>query len=206
MASSADQAYGALRERIVTLDLPPGALIREDELVGELAVGRTPVREALLRLARQRLVVTMARRGMFVSEVHVGEVGQVYELRCELEVLAAGWAAARGGPSAAPAIGAMVRELQRAPVDATALFDVDQRAHFLVYGLADNAFAHELLEASYWLSARMWHLAAGRVTRDAPFDLLIGVLEAIAIGDATGAADLARQHNDHAQQALRGAL
>ena len=65
--SLADQAYYRIRELIVTLELPPGSLVSERELMERLGVGRTPVREALRTLARERLVDVYPRRGMFVS-------------------------------------------------------------------------------------------------------------------------------------------
>ena len=67
--SFADRAYYAIRELIVTLELPPGTVVREPELTERLGIGRTPVREALRRLAQERLVEVFPRRGMFVTEV-----------------------------------------------------------------------------------------------------------------------------------------
>ena len=64
-ASLADQAYYALRELIVSLELAPGSAIKEPELTAQLGIGRTPVREALRRLALERLVEVYPRRGMF---------------------------------------------------------------------------------------------------------------------------------------------
>ena len=65
--SLSDRAYYRIRELIVTLELPPGSLVSERELMERLGLGRTPVREALRALARDRLVEVYPRRGMFVS-------------------------------------------------------------------------------------------------------------------------------------------
>ena len=62
----ADRAYLDLRDRIVTLSLAPGTVLREDELMRELVVGRTPLREAVKRLALENLVAVQPRRGTFV--------------------------------------------------------------------------------------------------------------------------------------------
>ena len=61
----ADRAYAELRDRIVTLAIPPGAPINEDALGRDLEMGRTPVREAIKRLALERLVTVFPRRGTF---------------------------------------------------------------------------------------------------------------------------------------------
>jgi DNA-binding GntR family transcriptional regulator len=208
-ASLADRAYLELRDRIVSLELPPGALVREGDVMDDLAIGRTPMREALLRLAQQGLVVVIARRGTFVSEVHLGEVGRAYELRRELEALSAGWAAMRATAAWAPALQVNIDTLKAVELDGrdlSARLEADQRAHFLIYSLAGNPFARDVLESSYWITARMWHLVAGRVAMDEPIALLASTLEAIARGDAHRATELARMHNHQAEQALRGAL
>ena len=63
----AERAYLELRDRIVTLHLPPGTVLREDELMDEMGIGRTPLREAVKRLALENLVAVQPRRGTFVS-------------------------------------------------------------------------------------------------------------------------------------------
>ena len=67
--SQAARAYRLLELRIVSLDLKPGQAITESELCEYLDLGRTPVREALQRLAQEWLVKVLPRRGMIVSEV-----------------------------------------------------------------------------------------------------------------------------------------
>jgi DNA-binding GntR family transcriptional regulator len=209
-ATLADRAYEELLDQIVTLRRTPGTLLNEAELVRELGTSRTPVREAILRLARLGLVVAIPRRGTFVSEVHVGQVAKVYELRRELEGLAAAWAAERAdadGRDAARAMAGLLRGIDVRPdADARSQHALDRRAHFLVYELAGNPFARELLESHYLISARMWSLAGGHVAMEEPFALMIDLLEAVAAGDPPRAAALAHRHNDHAVQTLRAAL
>ena len=85
--SLTDLAYAHLEELIVTLKLRPGAVVSEGELSVLTGIGRTPIREALQRLARERLVSILPRRGIIVSEINVksqlrllevqvGELGQ----------------------------------------------------------------------------------------------------------------------------------
>ena len=91
----ADRAYHELRDRIVTLRLPPGTVLREDSLMRELDVGRTPLREAVKRLALESLVAVQPRRGTFVSPVEASDIVHITEVRAELEGYAAELAALR---------------------------------------------------------------------------------------------------------------
>jgi DNA-binding GntR family transcriptional regulator len=211
-ASMAERAYLELRDRIVSLKIPPGALVREDELMKQLKMSRTPVREALLRLTQEHLVVVLPRRGTFVTEVHVGDVGRVYEFRRELEVVAAGWAAERRREADLAEIDERIADLNEqndvpvAEVDARSQITADQRAHNLVYRLADNALIEDTLSSYYFLAARIWFLASGRVEMAEPFLGLIELFEAIKDRDAETARRCAREHSEAAEAAIRAAL
>src|SRR5678815_698562 len=87
--SLTDRAYAELEEMIVTLKLAPGAAVSEAELSSHLGIGRTPIREALQRLARERLVVILPRRGIIVSQVDVRSQLRLLEVRREIERLVA---------------------------------------------------------------------------------------------------------------------
>ncbi len=91
----ADQAYIALRGLIVSLELAPGAVIDERALIERLGIGRTPIREALRRLAHEQLVEVFPRRGMFVTNVDVRDLARISEVREALEPEAARLAAER---------------------------------------------------------------------------------------------------------------
>lgn len=211
-ASMAERAYMEVRDRIVSLRIPPGALVREEKVMKDLGMSRTPIREALLRLAQEKLVVVIPRRGTFVTEVHIGDVGRVYEFRRELEVISAGWAAERRPDSALPAIDAQIaelRELNAVPaseVDARSQIITDQSAHNLVYRLSGNPLIEDVLSSYYFLAARIWFLASGRVTMDEPFKDLVELLQAIKDQDAEAARRHARVHSEAAEAAIRAAL
>jgi DNA-binding GntR family transcriptional regulator len=208
----AQRAYLELRDRIVSLRVPPGALVREEQVMEDLEMSRTPIREALLRLAQEKLVVVIPRRGTFVTEVHVGDVGRIYEFRRELEVVSAGWAAERRRDAELPAIDELIAELREVnavpaeEVDARSQIIVDQRAHNLVYSLSQNPLIEDVLSSYYFLAARIWFLASGRVTMDDPFLGLIELLDAIKDRDAEAASRHAREHSEAAEAAIRAAL
>src|SRR3989440_12427195 len=101
----ADRAYAELRDRIVTLRVAPGAPIDEDLLGGELGIGRTPVREAIKRLALENLVTVFPRRGTFASEINITDLADISDVRIPL----AGHAAYRAAER--------ITEAQRAEMD-----------------------------------------------------------------------------------------
>ena len=94
-ASLADRAYRRLREEIIGVELAPGTLLREDELMRALGVGRTPVREAVQRLQRDGFVTIIPRRGTLVSEINITDLAAIYEVRTRLESWASRLAAER---------------------------------------------------------------------------------------------------------------
>ncbi len=87
MLSLKDQAYEAIKEKIITCQMLPGDIINERDLIAETGCGRTPVHEALSLLAREGLVRILPRRGMFVSEVSIKDIHDLYELKMEIEPL-----------------------------------------------------------------------------------------------------------------------
>jgi DNA-binding GntR family transcriptional regulator len=109
--SLSDRAYYAIREWIVTLDLAPGSVLSERDLMERLGVGRTPVREALRDLAREQLVEVFPRRGIFVSGVEVGDIAGLSEVRRVLESQAARLAAERRNRDDLAATEALLVEL-----------------------------------------------------------------------------------------------
>ncbi|HYI30004.1 MAG TPA: GntR family transcriptional regulator, partial [Bradyrhizobium sp.] len=90
-----ERAYAELRERIVTLHLAPGTVLREDDLMRELGIGRTPLREAIKRLALENLVAVQPRSGTYVTSVDASDIVHISEVRAELEAQAAELAARR---------------------------------------------------------------------------------------------------------------
>src|ERR1700735_4535025 len=82
-----DRAYRLVGELIVTLGLPPETILSEQSLAARLRIGRTPIREALQRLARDGLVVILPRRGILVSQINLKTQMRLLEVRREIERL-----------------------------------------------------------------------------------------------------------------------
>jgi DNA-binding GntR family transcriptional regulator len=193
----AERAYQELRDRIVTLRLPPGTVLREDELMRTLAIGRTPLREAVKRLALENLVAVQPRRGTFVSAVDAADIVHITEVRAELEGFAAGQAARRMDAdthAAARELLAEVEELGRL-ADPDGLMRFDERIHRFTWEASGNPYLSETLERYFTLSMRVWYLVLDRVPGlgHAVHDQA-HLLEALIERDGTRARGIMREH------------
>ncbi len=207
--SLADQAYFRIRELIVTLGLPPGSLVSERELMEQLGVGRTPVREALRALARERLVEVYPRRGMFVSSVDVRDLAGLSEVRVTLEPHAARLAAERATSADREQIALLLQELDEIGDGSSerALMDLDQRIHRHLYRCAHNPFLEETLNEYYVLTLRIWFLVLDRVTRlEDAIQEHRDLLQAILDGDGAAAEEAMRRHVTSFEGAIRRVL
>lgn len=207
--SFSDRAYYAIRELIVTLELAPGTVVSERALMERLGLGRTPVREALRRLAREKLVDVYPRRGMFVSRIDVRDLAGLSEVRAVIESSAARLAAQRSTPADAEVTSALLAELGRAADerDERTLIELDQRIHRHVYRCAHNPFLEQTLNEYYVLTLRIWFLALDRVARlDDAIHEHRALLEAIRDGDAGRAEEAMRVHVTSFERAIRSVL
>src|SRR5215475_8663605 len=129
-----DRAYRELEEMIVTLQLSPGTILSEQALAQRLKIGRTPIREALQRLARDGLVVIMPRRGIMVSEINLRLQLRLLEVRRELERLMASLAAERATPEERAEFADMAKAMLAAAAksDDIAFMRIDQRFNALI--------------------------------------------------------------------------
>ncbi|HZR92924.1 MAG TPA: GntR family transcriptional regulator [Gaiellaceae bacterium] len=207
IASFADRAYYAIRELIVTLELPPGAVVREPELTERLGIGRTPVREALRRLAQERLIEVFPRRGMFVTKVDVRDLARLCEVRAALEPEAARLAAERATQDDLDELRALIGELAAVRRrDPRALIDLDERIHRAIYHASHNPFLVETLEEYYAHALRIWMVALARTDLGTAVGGHREVLEAVVAGNATRAARLMREHVESFEGAVRDVL
>jgi DNA-binding GntR family transcriptional regulator len=193
----ADRAYVDLRDRIVTLSLAPGTVIREDELMRELGVGRTPLREAVKRLALENLVAVQPRRGTFVTAVEAADIVNISEVRAELEGYAAELAAQRLDDDHRAAAEALLREVEdlAAPGDQDWLMRFDERIHHFTWEAAGNPYLLETLERYFTHSLRIWYLVLDRLPGlgHAVHDQT-HLVEALLQGDAERARSIMREH------------
>lgn len=205
----AEHAYVALRDRIVTLALPPGRTLREDELMRELEIGRTPLREAVKRLALEKLVAVQPRRGTFVTDVDSADIVHITEVRTELEGFAAAQAAERIDEACARRAQALLDETERMSGDGghDALMRFDQRIHRFTWEAAGNPYLCETLERYFTLSLRVWYLVLESVPGLGPaVHDQTRLLEALLARDAGRARRLMRDHVAAFQEEVAGAF
>jgi DNA-binding GntR family transcriptional regulator len=193
----ADRAYVAMRDLIVTLRLPPGSALREDALMRDLALGRTPLREAVKRLALEGLVEVRPRSGTYVTEVEAHDIVHIAEVRAELEAQAARLAAKRMDDGLRATAAALDTEL--VAIEGTTGIDaymaLDERVHRFVWEAAQNPYLLDSLERLWALSLRIWHLVLDRVAAlPAAVDEQRALLDALVAGDTRRAGARMREH------------
>ena len=158
--SLTDRAYGDLEELIVTLKLPPGSAVSETALSQRLDIGRTPIRESLRRLARERLVTILPRRGIIVSEINVKSQLRLLELRREVERLVARSAARRATREERARFVEIARSFEKSAKknDAVTFMRVDREFNELSVVAARNEFAAGAMGLVHSLSRRFWFI------------------------------------------------
>ena len=189
--SLTDRAYVALEEMICTLRLQPGEVLSEGALSKTLGIGRTPVREALQRLAREGLVTVLPRRGVLVSEFNVGKQLRMLEVRRELERLMVRSAASRATADERTRFAAIARAIYESAEagDDIRFMRLDREFNVLVSQVNRNEFAAEAISLMAGLSRRFWfmhHRQDGDLTLIA--QLHADIANAIAAGDEAAAA------------------
>jgi DNA-binding GntR family transcriptional regulator len=207
MPTDAARAYRAIKEKIITLELAPGSVIQDGELMQELQLGRTPIREALKLLEAEKLVVTVPRRGIFVASISITDLQQIIEVRLELEGLAMRLACERANSED------MVRlrkyherlagnELQTLPTRER--LELDREIHLALTHAAHNAFLSVEVERFYDLARRLWYFTLGRV-RPSEVNLQSHqeIIQAVLRRDAAEAERLMRQHILEFQQTVK---
>jgi DNA-binding GntR family transcriptional regulator len=158
--SLTDVAYGHLEEMIVTLKLPPGAAVSEAELSQRLGIGRTPIREALQRLAREHLVVILPRRGIMVSQINVKSQLRLLEVRREVERLITRSAARRATPEERVRFRELARLFEKSAKinDDVTFMRTDREFNELCLSATRNEFATGAMRLMHSLSRRFWYI------------------------------------------------
>jgi len=193
--SLSEQAYGLIRRMIVRLELTPGSVVREDELQEKLGIGRTPIREALQRLARDQFLVVIPRRGMIVSSVDIAELATLYETRAILEPYVARLACERGRPEHWIKMRKVLDKAKKPGVSAQDQIHFDAECHEIVWEAAGNRFLTDTLDVLYAQSDRLWHMYLADVAdMGHALDEHDEILDALESGDAELVYKLSASH------------
>jgi DNA-binding GntR family transcriptional regulator len=193
----------AIRGLIVSLELPPGAVIDERELMQRLGLGRTPVREALRQLAQEQLVEVFPRRGMFVTGVDVRDLARISEVRAALEPEAARLAAERATDEERDELADLGDQIKRG----ADLMGLDERIHRAIYACAHNHLLEKTLGEYYVLALRIWMIALDRAEAlEDAVDAHRDLIQAIVVGNGDSAASLMRDHVENFETSMRKVL
>lgn len=206
--SLAEQAYTVIEEMIVTLRLPPGKVFSEADLSEEISIGRTPMREALQRLANERLLTALPRRGILVTEVKITDMLALLETRRTLERLVSAKAARRATVEHHEAL----RLCADAIVDAAHADDIeafmrqDRAFDEVLGGASRNAFATRALQPLHAHCRRFWYLFKNSGDLRHSASLHAEVMKAVVNGDEQRAAEASDLLIDYLEQFTRTAM
>ena len=197
-------AYGRLREDILALRMPPGARIDEGALVRDLRISRTPVREALIRLAGEGLVELLPNRGARVADIPLVALPEFFEALSLAQRATHRWAALRRTTADLARIEAEHRRFARvARSEPEAIPAANRAFHAAIAQAARNAFLAqsygELLDQGLRLARfTVLHDPPRGTTRRRHFDAVVAdhevLLRAIRRGDAAAAERCAVEH------------
>ncbi|MHA7242704.1 GntR family transcriptional regulator [Paeniglutamicibacter antarcticus] len=206
--TQAERAYLELRERIIDMRLPPGTALDEEALMRELAVGRTPMREAVKRLESDRMLKVFPRRGTIIADVNIRDLKNISDARRLLEAFAARRAAEQATDEDRELLRTCLDDIEDQDFASNRLsVDLDGRIHRVVYTLMRNSYVEATLIQYFYLSQRMWNFVLsgldpiqGHVNEHAE------LLRAIINGEPELAARLAEDHVTHFEDRVRAAL
>ncbi|HZD89591.1 MAG TPA: GntR family transcriptional regulator [Pseudolabrys sp.] len=189
--SLTERAYRLIEERIVTLRLKPGDVLSEQSLSETLKVGRTPIREALQRLAREGLIIVLPRKGILVSDINPRNQLLVLEVRREIERLLSRAGAARANSAQRGRLAEIAEGMDAAARsdDDIAFMRLDREMNALMIDAAHNDYAARAMKPLQGQSRRFWYMHY-REAADLPqcARLHANQARAIARGDGEAAA------------------
>ncbi len=181
-ATLSEKAYGILEEMIVSLKLEPGSIISEAQLSQTIQIGRTPLREALQRLAAEGLVASLPRRGLIVSEINITQHLALLETRRVLDRLVVSRAARRATQQQRDMLKACAAGMERAAAakDLAAFMKLDHEFDEIVESASRNSFAARALAPLHVHCRRFWYMYHHNGDLSHSAALHVQVMQAIA--------------------------
>jgi DNA-binding GntR family transcriptional regulator len=205
---ASEKAYQALLDEIVDGTLTPGTVLAEVEQAARIGVSRTPLREAFSQLRKDGLIQPQAGRGLIVTDISVGDIVELYELRQPLEQQASRLAATRGDSKVFSLLASKFRE-------APSLIDSGElgiRAYYQLNERLDRAIEDSLSSPYLVAALKTLHLHLSRIrrlSRSNPDRLKAAAIETLVIIEAIeeGNAELAASATQvHLHQSLKFSL
>jgi GntR family transcriptional regulator, rspAB operon transcriptional repressor len=194
--TKSERAYLTIRRAVVTGEVPEGTQIDEVELIERLGLGRTPVREALKRLAIENYIVWPSHGKPFVRVLGISDLHSIYESRLLLEVPACRLAAERGRPADLDKLDGIIAAMTEAVAtgDVYRSVELDYEFHSAVAAASQNRFLAELVASQNSHVLRLWYRArerSGLAGTVEPHAIIAAALRGKDLGEAE---TLAREH------------
>jgi len=161
--SLAEQAYVVLEQKLVSLQLPPGSLVSEGRLIAMTGLGRTPVREAMQRLAQQDLIQVLPRKGLLVTPISQSAMMHILETRKPLERVIVYRAALNAKDEQRSSLAAAARDLATAHDSFEAFLGLENTINHLLDQCAGNPFASAAAAPLRSHCRRFWYLHRQRL-------------------------------------------
>lgn len=207
---AASRAYLALERLIVTLELPPAGLTTEQALVERLGLGRTPVREAIQRLAWEGLVEVRPRAGLAIAPLHGSDWLRVMDARRGVEIVLARSAARFVTRAGAGRFHDAALAMQKAVVagEVIAFLEADKALDEAMALASDNPFAARLAAPLQTHGRRFWFRYQAETGLAPAAEHHVRLIKAVTDGDEFAAALAAEALMDllrgHAEGVARG--
>jgi DNA-binding GntR family transcriptional regulator len=204
-----EQAYRLIEEQIVTLRLKPGDVLSEQMLSAVFKIGRTPIREALQRLAREGLITILPRKGVLVSDINPRNQLLVLEVRREIERLLSRAGAERANKDQREQLLEIAQGMDHAAKtnDDISFMRLDRELNRLLIEAAHNDYAARSMKLLQGLSRRFWYMHY-REAADLPLcaRLHANQARAIAQGNGEAAARASDKLMDYVENFTRGTV
>lgn len=208
-AKLTDLAYEKLEEAIVTLKLRPGSAVSELTLSRATGIGRTPIREAIQRLAREHLILILPQRGLLIPEIDVSKQLRLLETRREIERLVCRSAAKRATAAERERFGQLAEAFKVAGQanDDVSFIRADREFNELCLAAARNEFSEGAMRLVHGLSRRFWYFHYKQAA-DLPeiSRLHAAVASAIAQADVVAAGSTCDQLLDNIESFTRSTV
>lgn len=203
---ASDQAYEMLLERILDLRIPPGALVHEQQLATEIGFGRMPVREAIARLATDRFITVLPRRGTVVTALSLDDVLDMFEAREAIECGVAYIAARRASDDDLATLRRLISaaELARKSAVPEAFLRDDHEIHMFLVHMINNGLLQDAADRLLQHNLRFWRSYWS--THPAQASSMLShqpLLEALEARDPAAAEAAMREHIVSSRQLLQ---
>jgi DNA-binding GntR family transcriptional regulator len=194
-----NEVYEAMHFQIISNVIQPGKILNEKDLMEQFGIGRTPLRDVLLKLEEEELINTLPRHGHMVMPMDVSEVRELVELRRELEGFAGSLAAERVSRAQLEQMRAILQEAQREISEQHSMPKIseyfDTRFHHILYEATKNRKLVKVLRGLHSVMFRIWfHIGLSILDYSMLAQNLGSVLEALEQKDPQGARRAMEKH------------